>query len=125
LIGLQTLDSLGITYSPDATYRAFSVVDILGDMSAEGNGFESATWHWNAMGPGDADILYAFLNGDISVPIYIRTRLNRLNVTKDDYEWGTFSAVMTWMTGDESVPALHVLDVTITFTALVRIPDYP
>ncbi len=122
---MKSFDELGILYDPDASYRPFSVVDRLGDGSDEGNGFPVATWHFNAMAPGDADILYEFLGSNISAPIFIRTRLNRLNMAADDYQWNTFSGFMSWMFGEEQNPALHTLDVTITFNGLVLIPDYP
>lgn len=122
---IATLESQGVSIIPDASYRPFSVVDTLGDLTAEGNGFPVATWHFSGLEPGEADILYDYLNGNISAPVVFRTRLNRLNVTIDDYQWATFSGIMRWLEGDENVPALHVLDLTITFTALVLIPDYP
>jgi hypothetical protein len=123
---LQSMDELGITTGdPDASYRPFSVVDKLGDMSDEGNGFPVVTWHYAGLYPGEADIFYDFLNGNISASVVFRTRLNRLNGTVDDYLWATFSGLMSWMTGDEQNPALHTLDVTITFTGLILIPDYP
>lgn len=125
LVGLKTLEEIGVSIDPDASYRPFSVVDKLGDGSTEGNGFPVATWHFVGLEPGEADILYDFLNGNISAPIYFRTRLNRLNVGVTDYQWATFSGIMNWASGDENVPALHVLDLTITFTNLVLIPDYP
>ena len=125
LFGMQTLDELGITYEPDAAYRPFSVVDQLGDGSSEGNGSPVVTWHFTLMAPGDADILYNFLDGNISAFVYIRTRLNRLNVTNDDYQWASFGGFMKWMEGDEENPAYHTGDVTITFTGLVAHPEYP
>lgn len=126
LVGLTTLTALGIeTGDPQASYRPFSVVDRLGDGSLEGNGFPVVTWHWTALAPGEADILYAFLNGNISAPIYIRTLLNRLNMAGDNQEWATFSGFMEWMEGDENIDTLHARDITITFTHLVLIPDYP
>lgn len=125
LTGMQTLNDLGISYDPDASYRPFSVVDTLGDGSAEGNGFPVVSWHFNAMGPGDADILYSFLDGNISAPVFFRTRLNRLNVTNDDYQWMTFEGIMKWAEGDEQNPAYHVVDLTITFNGLIAHPEYP
>ena len=122
LIGMQTLDDLLITTGEtDAMYRPFSVVDKLGDLSDEGNGFPVATWHWNALAPGEADILYGFIGTGLSAFVYFRTRLNRL--TSGAYTYATFSGWMNWMSGDEQVPALHVLDLTITFTGLTLIPD--
>ena len=125
LLGLQSFAEIGIDYDPAASYRPFSVVDRMGDLSGEGNGFPMVEWHFNIMGPGDADILYDYLDGNISAPIFIRTRLNRLNGTNDDYLWATFSGFMNWMPAEEQNPAYHTMDVTITFTGLVLIPDYP
>ena len=122
---IKTLDELGITTGdPDATYRPFSVVDKLGDGTEEGNGSPVVTWHWAGLLPGEADILYEFLNGNISAPVVLVSRLNRLNMGGDDYVFQLFSGVMTWMTGEENNPALHTLDVTITFTNLIPI-SYP
>ena len=127
---IETLEDLGITnsgepYDPQASYRPFSVVDKLGDLSIEGNGFPVATWHWAALAPGHADILYEFLNGDISAPVVFRTLLNRLNMAQDNQQFATFSGVMEWMEGEENIDALHARDVTITFNGLILIPDYP
>lgn len=128
---IETLESLGIVtdsgdpYDPDADYQPFSVVDKLGDLSSEGNGFPIVTWHWAAMKPGDADILFDFLGSNISAPVVFRTRLNRLNGGATDYLWQTFGGIMSWGFGPEQNPALHTLDLTITFTGLVAIEDYP
>lgn len=123
---VQTLEELGITTGdPDASYRPFSVIDKLGDGSDEGNGFPIVTWHWTGLLPGEADLLYEFLNGDISAPIVIRSRKNRLNMSSDDYQWQTFEGFMSWMQGDEENPALHTLNVTITFNGLIELSNYP
>jgi len=123
---IEILEELGvITGDPDASYRPFSVIDKLGDISEEGNGFPVVTWHWNALAPGEADILYEFLDGNISAPVVLRSRLNRLNDDKTDYQWATFEGTMSWMGGDEQNPVLHTLDVTITFNGLLVIPPYP
>lgn len=124
LFTMQTLEELGIP-DADASFRPFSVVDQLGDGSFEGNGSPVVTWHWNALGPGMADILYEFLNGNISAHVFIRTRLNRLNEANDDYQWESFEGEMKWMEGDEQNPALHVVDLTLTFTGLVAHLEYP
>jgi len=124
LTGMQTLDELGLP-DADASYRPFAAVDILGDGSGEGNGAPVVSWHWAALGPGMADILASFLDGDISGYVFIRTRLNRLNVTNDDYQWMTFEGWLHWAEGDESVPALHSLDLTLTFTGLIAHAEYP
>lgn len=120
---LQTMEEIGILYDPDASFRPYAIADLLGDGSLEGNGYPSATWHFNGMAPGDADILYAYIGTGLSIPIFVRTRLNRLNETATDYAWATFSGFMNWTAGEEQVPALHTLDITISFTRLVPIPD--
>jgi len=122
---IETLEELGITTGdPDASYRPFSVIDKLGDGSEEGNGFPVVTWHWAGLLPGEADLLYEFLSGNISAPVVLKTRLNRLNMGASDYQWGLFGGIMSWMSGDEQNPVLHTLDVTITFSNLIPI-SYP
>jgi len=122
---IETLEELGIDYDPDASYLPFSVVDTLGDLSEDGNGFEQVTWHFAAMAPGDADILYDFLDGNISAHVVLRSRLNRLNMDKTNYQFKTWEGEMSWMKGEEQNPALHTADVTITFKGLQVIPSYP
>ena len=123
---IATLDDLGITTGdPDATYKPFSVIDKLGDLTEEGNGFETVTWHYAGMEIGEADVLYDFLGGNISAPVVFRSRLNRLNMGRTDYLWKTFSGIMSWMSGEEDNPALHTLNVTIIFNRLEEVPGYP
>jgi len=123
---LKTMEELGIrTGDPDMTYQPFSAVDKLGDLSDEGNGFPIVVWHYAGLYPGDADIFYDFLDGDISAPVIFRSRLNRLNEGKTDYLWITATGIMSWMFGDEQNPVLHTMDVTMTFTVIEIIPDYP
>ncbi len=121
---MESLESMGLT-DPDAGYRPFSVADSLGDGSTEGNGFAVATWHFTGLEPGLADVLQAFIGDNLSAFVYFRTRLNRLNASATDYEWMSFGGWMRWTEGEEDVPALHELDLNITFTGLVPYPDYP
>jgi len=125
--GLETLDEIGITTGdPDASYRPFSVADKLGDGTLQGNGFPVVVWHWTALAPKEADYFYeTYIGFGLSAPIYIRTRLNRLNDEATDYEWATFSGIINWAEGDEVLDNLHTRDVTIRFTNLVEIPSYP
>jgi len=127
LVGLETLEEIGITTGdPDASFRPFSVADKLGDGFLEGNGFPVVVWHWAALAPKEADYFYfTYIGTGLSAPIYIRTRTNRLNNEGTDYEWMTFSGIINWVEGDEILDNLHTRDVTIRFTNLIEIIDYP
>jgi hypothetical protein len=119
---LTLLTDLGITAPPHASYRPFSTSVILANGIEQGNGFPVATWHWDVMKIGWSDILAGYLSGNLSAPVVIRTRLNRLDVS-DDYDWATFSCTMRWVTGDEDLQSRRNVGLTIEFTHLVLIPD--
>ncbi len=118
---MTLLTAQGIAANPDPSYRPFSVAVKLGDGTTQGEGFPVITWHWSVMKKGEADILYDFLNSNISAPVFVRTRLNRL--ATGDYTWATFSAIMHWPEGDESIQDRRILDLTIEFTNCVLVPD--
>jgi len=115
------LTEIGISSNPLPTYRPFSVADKLGDLTTEGNGFPVITWHWAVMRIAEADILEGYLSGELSVPIYIRSRLNRL--TTNAYTWRNFSGIMEWVSGDEDIESRRILNLTIQFTGLVQLTE--
>lgn len=119
--GMQTLAELGIIANPNPDYRQFAEVVEDGTGRTRGQGSRMAVWHWDVMRKGESDILAGFLSGDLSAPVYIRTRLNRLS--GGDYTWATFSCIMHWPPGDEDIQSRRNLDLDITFTHLVLIPD--
>lgn len=118
---ITDLMALGLAAYPRGSYRPFS--DAIRDANGvlHGVGFPVAEWHWDIMKPGESDILAEFLDGALSAPVFIRTRLNRL--ATNEYTWATYSAVMNWPSGDEDVQAKRSVGMTITFTRLVLIQD--
>lgn len=119
---LTLLTTLGITAPPRTSYRPYSASTVLANGVEQGNGFPIIEWHWDVMKPGWSDILAAYLNGNLSAPVVIRSRLNRLDET-EDYSWATFACVMRWMTGDEDIQSRRNVGLTIQFTHCVLIPD--
>lgn len=113
---LTLLSDLGITANPRPTYQPFSTFVKLADGTLQGYGFPIATWHWDVMKPGWSDILAAYLGGNLSATVYIRTRLNRLD--NGEYDWATFRCQMNWPSGDEEIQSRRNLSLTIEFTHL-------
>lgn len=112
--GLVLLTDLGITANPRPTFQPFSSFVRLADGTLQGNGFPLATWHWDVMKAGWSDILAAYLGGNLSATVYIRTRLNRLD--SGDYDWANYYCVMNWPSGDEDIQSRRNLSLTIEFT---------
>ena len=119
--GMQLLTALGISSNPRPTYKPYSVSFQDGNGKTVGEGFPVASWHWDVMRPGESDLLEAFVNGNLSAEVYIRTRLNRLST--DAYTWATFKAIMHWPTGDEDIQSRRAIGLTIEFTHMELIPD--
>ncbi len=117
LVGLTYLPALGISSNPLADYQPYAVADELGDLTLEGNGFPIVTWHWDFMPPGEVDILRTYLNGNLSTPIFVRTKLNALSTGA--YTWQSFSGIMKWTKGPEGFQTKRAMPVDITFAGLV------
>lgn len=79
----QTLSDLFNTSEasdPDATFAPFAAYTDNIDGSRSGVGFPSATWKWQGKGDLNVGVLQEFWSGALSVPLYIRTLTNDVDV---------------------------------------------
>lgn len=120
LVGLTSLDALGIIADPRSDFQPFADTIIDGAGGVHGIGFPVVEWHWDVMRTGEADILAAFLAGAASANVFIQTKTNRLS-TGDAYTFKKYSAVMVWPTS-EDIQSKRALGLTIRFTQLVEQP---
>lgn len=109
LVGLATLDSLGIIL-PKTSYTPHSSLLRLGDGTVKGMGWPTATWHWNIISATQKAILRTYSTGASEI-IFIRTKLN-------DGTYEDFECVMIWPPNDE-ISATRSLSFTIQFQRLV------
>jgi hypothetical protein len=113
---MELLTAQGVRAAPQAGYRPYSVTIRLGDGTLQGNGFPIVTWHWAFLTVEERAVFIEPLDGALSLPIYIRTRL-------PDNTWATFSGILNAPTGEENLAVGKVIGFDLTFTQCVLIPD--
>lgn len=106
--GMELLSTLGIA-APLAGYRPYSVTVRLGDGNLQGHGLPIITWHWNFISVANRAIFLDPLNGALSGPAFIRTRL-------PDNTWEDFETIMNVPTGEENLQVGFILGFDLTFT---------
>lgn len=90
VVGLHSLEHLGIPFPSRSSFNPFSVRNVAGDKRVIGDGFPSAVWEWEeSMLRGSMSNLMSFLaESEESAYVYIRT-------TKNSYsQWGNYLCVM-------------------------------
>jgi hypothetical protein len=113
---MELLTDLGIRGSPQSGYRPYSVTVTLGDGTLQGHGMPIVTWHWAFVTVAERDVFVDGLDGALSGPAFIRTRL-------PDNTWATFECIQNMPTGEENLQVGHILNFDIEFTYCELIPD--
>jgi hypothetical protein len=103
---------------PDSTFAPFAAYTDNVDGSRSGVGFPMANWKWNARDDAQIEILQEFWAGALSVPLYIRTRTNRLDIYGAPV-YRTFLCEALWPPKDEDHQAGATLGFEIEFRHLV------
>jgi hypothetical protein len=117
----QTLNDLFDTSqaaAPDATFAPFSGFTDNVDGSRSGVGFPNATWKWRAKEDVNVDVLEEFWDGALSVPLYIRTLTNRVDIYGARI-YRTFLCQALWPPADEDKQASYTLGLELEFRHLV------
>jgi len=111
---LDTADAI----DPDATFSPFAAYTDNIDGSRSGVGFPMASWKWEASEDLKLDVLEEFWSGALSVPLYVRTLINRVD-DNGSRVFRTFLAQALWMPKDEDKQASYTLRVEISFRHMV------
>ncbi len=117
----QTLNDLfGTTKAtdPDATFAPFAALHDNIDGSRSGVGFPMANWKWQGKEDLNVDVLEAFWDGALSVPLYVRTLTNRVDVDGARI-YRTFLCQALWMPKDEDKQAGFTLGIEIEFRHMI------
>jgi hypothetical protein len=98
--------------------QPWSIFRIAADGREYGDGFPTCRWVFNAIHQDQLDDLLAYLGGEQSASLYIRTR-------KIDRSYAYYSAVMHRPKENEITPAYSDMwhDVTFRFTMLEEIEE--
>jgi hypothetical protein len=96
--------------APKSSFKPYADKLALGDGTARGVGFPSATWHWGYLTLAQRNALRVFCSGQ-SAAVYIRTR-------KDDDTYANYTATLIWP-DEEEKEAGRRLDFTLQFIRLV------
>jgi hypothetical protein len=115
---LNDLFEIADAVDPDATFAPFAAFTDNVDGSRSGVGFPMATWKWNGKEDLRVDVMEEFWDGALSVPLYIRTLTNRVDVYGARI-YRTFLTQALWMPKDEDKQAGYTLDVVIEFRHLI------
>lgn len=117
----QTLNDLFETadaVDPDATFAPFAAYTDNVDGSRSGVGFSMSTWKWEGLDDLKVDTLEEFWDGALSVPLYIRTLINRVD-DNGDRIFRTFLTQALWLPKDEDKQAGYTLAAAIDFRHMI------
>lgn len=112
---LETADAV----DPDATFTPFAAFHENIDGSRSGVGFPMATWKWQGKEDLKVEVLQAFWDGALSVPLYIRTLINRVDDESGERVFRTFLTQALWIERAEDKQAGYTLDVELNFRHLI------
>jgi hypothetical protein len=115
---LNTLFEVSDAIDPDATFSPFAAFNDNIDGSRSGIGFPMATWKWAARQDTRIEILQAFWDGALSVPLYIRTLTNRLDIYNARI-YRTFLCQALWPPKGEDKQASATLGFELEFRHLI------
>lgn len=117
----QTLNELFDTdevVDPDPTFAPFAAYNDNVDGSRSGVGFPMATWKWQGKEDVRVDLLEDFWDGALSVPLYIRTKTNRLDIYNAPI-YRTYLCEALWPPKDEDKQAGQTLGFEIEFRHMI------
>lgn len=117
---LEQLLGTSADIDPDWSFRPFSQAVRTGMGGIKGMGFPIVKWRWRGMEDSQRQILKAFVDPDLSGPVYIQTATNDVDAY-DAIVFKTFACVLNWPDTDEDFQADKVLDLILTFTQLVEV----
>ena len=111
--GMELLSNLGVE-APLSGYRPYSTVIRLGDGNLQGHGLPVITWHWGFISVASRAVFLDPLNGALSGPAFIRSRL-------PDNTFASFETIMNVPTGEENLQSGFILGFDLTFTYCIAL----